>query len=146
MFDECSVRAPPPSEVAGRLVIGVGHQAKRIRIDLEGDLHLLVHLMIAGRLHWKSAGAPLKGRNQLAALDFDHGTLVLTEAGTKRRAAIHLVEGTAGCAALDRGGLDPLTVSEAAFRERLTSENHTLKRAHWRQNARFHGQPLRPRS
>lgn len=120
---------PAPAEAAGRRVVGVGHQAKRIRIDLEGDIHVLVHLMIAGRLHWKGSGAPLKGRNQLAALDFDHGTVVLTEAGTKRRAAIHLVEGQAGCAALDRGGLDPLAVTEAAFRERLMSENHTLKRA-----------------
>ena len=120
---------PPPAAAAGRRVVGVGHQAKRLRIDLEGDLHVLVHLMIAGRLHWKGAGVPLKGRNQLAALDFAHGTLVLTEAGTKRRAAIHLVEGEAGCVALDRGGLDPLAASEADFRERLTSGNHTLKRA-----------------
>lgn len=124
-----STNPPPAAAAAGRRVVGVGHQAKRLRIDLEGDLHVLVHLMIAGRLHWKGAGVPLKGRNQLAALDFAHGTLVLTEAGTKRRAAIHLVEGEAGCVALDRGGLDPLAASEADFRERLTSGNHTLKRA-----------------
>lgn len=119
---------PRPEEVAGLAVLAAGHHAKRIRLDLERDLHVLIHLMIAGRLHWKDAGAPLKGRNQLAALDFDGGTLVLTEAGTKRRAAIHLARGEEGCSALDRGGLDPLTMSEAAFRERLSSENHTLKR------------------
>lgn len=121
--------APGPEEAAGREVLAVGHQAKRIRIGLQGDLHVFIHLMIAGRLHWKDAGAPLKGRNQLAALDFDSGTLVLTEAGTKRRAAIHLAQGEAGRAALDRGGLDPLTISDAGFRERLSRENHTLKRA-----------------
>jgi formamidopyrimidine-DNA glycosylase len=121
--------APPPADAAGLEVIGVKHQAKRIVISLEREFHILIHLMIAGRLHWKDAGAPLKGRNQLAALDFDSGTLVLTEAGTKRRAAIHLVRGDRGCAELDRGGLDPLEISEALFRQRLRSENHTLKRA-----------------
>jgi formamidopyrimidine-DNA glycosylase len=121
--------APPPADVAGLKVIGVGHQAKRIVIALEREFRILIHLMIAGRLHWKDPGTPLKGRNQLAALDFDTGTLVLTEAGTKRRAAIHLVQGEEGCAQLDRGGLDPLAISEAVFGERLRSENHTLKRA-----------------
>jgi formamidopyrimidine-DNA glycosylase len=120
---------PPAAEVAGLEVIGVGHQAKRIVIALEREFRILIHLMIAGRLHWKDPGTPLKGRNQLAALDFDTGTLVLTEAGTKRRAAIHLVRGEEGLAQLDRGGLDPLALSEVVFRERLSSENHTLKRA-----------------
>lgn len=120
---------PRPEEVAGLEVQTVGHQAKRIHIGLERDAHVFIHLMIAGRLHWKGAGAPLKGRNQLAALDFDDGTLVLTEAGTKRRAAIYLFRGDAGAAALDRGGLDPFAITEAAYRERLSSENHTLKRA-----------------
>jgi len=120
---------PTPADVAGLKVIGVGHQAKRIVITLEREFRILIHLMIAGRLHWRDRGTPLKGRNQLAALDFDTGTLVLIEAGTKRRAAIHLVKGEEGCAELDRGGLDPLAISEAEFRERLRSENHTLKRA-----------------
>lgn len=121
--------APRPADIAGRRVLDVAHQAKRLRIELERELYVLVHLMIAGRLHWKDAGTPLKGRNQLAALDFDNGTLVLTEAGTKRRAAIHLARGKAACADLDRGGLDPRAASAAAFRERLSGENHTLKRA-----------------
>lgn len=120
---------PRPADIAGLQVRCVGHQAKRIVIGLEREIHILIHLMIAGRLHWKDGGTPLKGRNQLAALDFDTGTLVLTEAGTKRRAAIHLVQGDEGCAAFDRGGLDPLEISEAVFRERLAGENHTLKRA-----------------
>ncbi len=121
--------APAPAEAAGARVRDVGHEAKRIRISLAGDIHVLIHLMIAGRLHWKGRNAALRGKNQLAALDFDNGTLVLTEAGTKRRAAIHLVRGEAGLRALDRGGADPLAVSGAELRARLTSENHTLKRA-----------------
>lgn len=121
--------APRPEDVAGLDVVRVTHQAKRIVISLEQGFHILIHLMIAGRLRWKNAGAPLKGRNQLAALDFDTGTLVLTEAGTKRRAAIHLVEGDEACSELDRGGLDPLAITEPEFRQRLASENHTLKRA-----------------
>jgi formamidopyrimidine-DNA glycosylase len=120
---------PRPTDVAGLTVTAVEHRAKRIVIALEQEFRILIHLMIAGRLHWKDPGTPLRGRNQLAALDFDTGALVLTEAGTKRRAAIHLVEDDEGCAHLDRGGLDPLAISEAAFRERLSSENHTLKRA-----------------
>jgi formamidopyrimidine-DNA glycosylase len=121
--------APRPAEVAGLQVMGVDHQAKRIVIRLEQEFCILIHLMIAGRLHWKEPGAPLKGRNQLAAFDFDSGTLVLTEAGTKRRAAIYLARGEEACARADRGGLDPLKISEHAFRQRLSSENHTLKRA-----------------
>ncbi|HLU05709.1 MAG TPA: DNA-formamidopyrimidine glycosylase family protein [Woeseiaceae bacterium] len=121
--------SPMPSEVAGLAVTAVGHQAKRIVITLEQDVHIFIHLMIAGRLHWKDRGAPLKSRNQLAALDFDNGTLVLTEAGTKRRASIHLTRGAAAATEFDRGGLDPLAITERQFRERLARENHTLKRA-----------------
>lgn len=121
--------APRPAELAGLSVVGVGHQAKRIVVRLEREFCILMHLMIAGRLHWKERGASLKGRNQLAAFDFDTGTLVLTEAGTRRRAAIHLVHGEEACARSDRGGLDPLVISEEAFRARLSGENHTLKRA-----------------
>jgi formamidopyrimidine-DNA glycosylase len=120
---------PRPAEVAGLKVLSVEHQAKRIVIGLERGIHVLIHLMIAGRLHWREPGVSLKGRNQLAALDFDAGTLVLTEAGMKRRAAIHLVRGEEALGQFDRGGLDPLGISEAAFRGRLSSENHTLKRA-----------------
>ncbi|HEX5764088.1 MAG TPA: DNA-formamidopyrimidine glycosylase family protein [Woeseiaceae bacterium] len=121
--------SPMPSEVPGLTVTSVDHQAKRIVISLEQDVRIFIHLMIAGRLHWKDRGAPLKGRNQLAALDFDSGSLVLTEAGTKRRASIHLARGAMASAEFDRGGLDPLLITEAQFRERLSKENHTLKRA-----------------
>jgi len=118
---------PAPADVEGARVRAVGHRAKRIHLALDGDLHVLVHLMIAGRLHWKPPRAALKGRNQLAAFDFENGSLVLTEAGSKRRAAIHLARGAAGLAAFDRGGLDPLAASTDEFRARLSSENHTLK-------------------
>jgi formamidopyrimidine-DNA glycosylase len=120
--------APPLAAVAGRAVRRVERQGKRIVLALDGDLHLALHLMIAGRLHWKAAGARLPGRAGLAALDFDAGTLTLTEAGTKRRAALHLVTG-AGLAALDRGGLEPLEAGLPAFAAALRRERHTLKRA-----------------
>jgi formamidopyrimidine-DNA glycosylase len=120
---------PQPADVGELTVVGVGHQAKRIVIALERDLSIFIHLMIAGRLHWKDRGTPLKGRNQLAALDFDSGTLLLTEAGSKRRASIHLVQGRQAHAEFDHGGLDPLSTTLAQFRERLSRENHTLKRA-----------------
>jgi formamidopyrimidine-DNA glycosylase len=121
--------SPRPAEIGGLAVVGVGHEAKRIVIALEQDVSIFIHLMIAGRLHWKEKGAVLKGRNQLAALDFDSGTLTLTEAGTRRRASIHLARGNEGASEFGRGGLDPLTTTEAEFRERLSKENHTLKRA-----------------
>jgi formamidopyrimidine-DNA glycosylase len=121
--------SPRPTEIGGMRVVGVGHQAKRIVIELDRDVRIFIHLMIAGRLHWKERGAPLKGRNQLAALDFDSGALVLTEAGTRRRASIHLVCGENAALEFDRGGLDPLAMTEAGFRARLSRENHTLKRA-----------------
>jgi len=120
---------PRPADIGGLAVVGVGHQAKRIVIALQQDISIFIHLMIAGRLHWRERGAVLRGRNHLAALDFDNGTLVLTEAGTKRRASIHLAQGEKAAAGFDQGGLDPLVISEAAFRQRLSRENHTLKRA-----------------
>jgi formamidopyrimidine-DNA glycosylase len=120
---------PPLGEAAGKRVEGVRRVGKRIVLALEDDLFLALHLMIAGRLHWREAGAKLPGRVGLAALDFEDGTLVLTEAGTKRRAAVHLVRGAAALAALDRGGIEPLDADLAAFRAALTRENHTLKRA-----------------
>ena len=126
----------PLSEAFGRTVSGVRRLGKRIVMALAGgpaapddDLFLALHLMIAGRLHWKPAGAKLPGRMGLAAFDFPPGTLLLTEAGTKRRAALHLVRGAAALAALDRGGLEVLSADLAAFRAALGRENHTLKRA-----------------
>jgi formamidopyrimidine-DNA glycosylase len=102
---------------------------KRLVLSLEGDLHLAFHLMIAGRLHWKPPGAPLPGRFGLLALDFPPGTLTLTEAGSTRRASLHLVAGEAALRALDRGGLEPLEADLPAFAAALRRENHTLKRA-----------------
>jgi len=120
---------PPLAEAAGKHVAGVRRVGKRVVLALEGELFLAVHLMIAGRFHWREPDAKLPGRVGLAALDFPEGTLVLTEAGTKRRAAIHLVRGAAALAALDRGGLEPLDADLGAFRAALTRERHTLKRA-----------------
>jgi formamidopyrimidine-DNA glycosylase len=119
---------PPPAEVAGRTVTGLRRLGKRIVIALEGELFVLVHLMIAGRLHWKDAGAKLPGKIGLAALDFSTGTVTLTEAGSKRRAAIHLVRGEAALAAHDPGGLELWQADAAAFRDAITRESHTLKR------------------
>ncbi|HEY6100095.1 MAG TPA: DNA-formamidopyrimidine glycosylase family protein [Anaeromyxobacter sp.] len=119
----------PLSEVEGRRVASVRRMGKRIVLGLEGDLFLALHLMIAGRLHWKPKDAKLPGRMGLAGFDFPGGTLLLTEAGTKRRAALHLVRGAVALAALDRGGLEPLSADLEAFRRALLRENHTLKRA-----------------
>ena len=120
---------PPLTAFAGRRVASVSRLGKRVVLEFEGDLFLSVHLMIAGRLHWKPVGAKLPGKVGLAAFDFPDGTLTLTEAGTKRRAALHAFSGRAGLAALDRGGIEPLEASREAFREAVTRENHTLKRA-----------------
>jgi formamidopyrimidine-DNA glycosylase len=120
---------PPLSAVEGRTVAGLSRLGKRIVIELDGELFLVLHLMIAGRLHWKDAGAALPKRRGLAAFDFSTGTLQLTEAGTKHRASLHLVHGGPALAALDHGGLDVLTADLSAFRAALTRENHTLKRA-----------------
>src|SRR3989454_12299836 len=120
---------PPLAAAAGRAVSGLRRLGKRIVIGLDGDLFLLLHLMIAGRLHWRPAGARPPGKIGLAALDFSTGTLVLTEAGTKRRAAIHLERGEEGVRAHDPGGLEVLGADLAAFRAALVAENHTLKRA-----------------
>jgi formamidopyrimidine-DNA glycosylase len=119
---------PSPAEVAGRAVTGLRRLGKRIVIGLEGDHSVLIHLMIAGRLHWKAAGARPPGKIGLAALDFSTGTLILTEAGSKRRATIHLVRGEAALAAHDPGGLELFAADLAAFRAALTRESHTLKR------------------
>jgi len=120
---------PPLAAATGKKVLAVRRLGKRIVLALEEELALVLHLMIAGRLHWKEPGAKLPGRVGLAAFDFPAGTLVLTEAGSKRRAALHLVRGEAALAALGRGGLEPLGASREAFAAALRAENHTLKRA-----------------
>jgi formamidopyrimidine-DNA glycosylase len=102
---------------------------KRIAIGVEGDLWLVLHLMIAGRLHWRAANAKLTGRNSLAAFDFPSGSLVLTEAGAKRRASLHVLEGEEGLHSIDPGGIEVFASDLEAFRHALTLENRTLKRA-----------------
>jgi formamidopyrimidine-DNA glycosylase len=125
------VRTPEPSVVAveGRRVTGLRRMGKRIVLALEHDLFIVLHLMIAGRLRWKHRGAPIPGKVGLAAFDFPDGTIILTEAGSKRQASLHLVSGEAQLAALDPGGLEVLESDLQAFAERLTRENHTIKRA-----------------
>jgi formamidopyrimidine-DNA glycosylase len=119
----------PMVEVQGRSVTGVHRLGKRIVLELEGELFLVIHLMIAGRLRWRAPGKNLRGKMVLAAFTFPDGTLYLTEAGSKRRASIHAVRGTAALAAFERGGLEVLSASLAEFSQRLRSENHTLKRS-----------------
>src|SRR5256886_1404782 len=120
---------PPLGDVVGRTVTGVRRPGKRIVLALDAERFVVVHLMIAGRLHWKPVGARPPGRIGVAAFDFTTGTLVMTEAGTKKRAAIHLVRGEGALAEHDPGGLEPLTASLEEFRAALTTESHTLKRA-----------------
>ncbi|HEU5357747.1 MAG TPA: DNA-formamidopyrimidine glycosylase family protein [Gemmatimonadales bacterium] len=121
--------SPPIADAEGRTVRAVTRLGKRVVLELEGELFLVLHLMIAGRLHWKAAGAKPAGKTGLAAFDFPAGTLTLTEAGTKRRASLHLVRGREELRQFDRGGLEPLATSVADLLARLRSENHTLKRA-----------------
>ncbi len=121
--------APPLSEVEGRRVVGLRRIGKRIVFELEGDLFLVLHLMVAGRLHWRKPGAKVGGRGALCALDFAEGSLVLSEASTKKRASLYLVAGRDGLAEFDRGGLEVLEADRARFRDALVRENHTLKRA-----------------
>jgi formamidopyrimidine-DNA glycosylase len=120
---------PPLTLASGRRVRELRRIGKRIAIGLDGDLWLVLHLMIAGRLHWRPPGAKLAGRNALAAFDFENGSLVLTEAGTKRRASLHVTEGEAGLEALDPGGIDIRSSSLDTFKAALVDENRTLKRA-----------------
>jgi len=120
---------PALAEFTGRRVVGVERLGKRIVLAFEGELYLVLHLMIAGRLHWHPPGKKLAGKLALAAFDFDEGALVLTEAGTKKRASLHAVRGRAGLAEHDRGGLEVLACDLAAFRATLARENRTLKRA-----------------
>ena len=120
---------PPLADAQGREVEDLRRVGKRIAVGVEGDLWLVLHLMIAGRLHWKRPGAALPGKRALAAFDFAEGTLLLTEAGTKRRASLHMALGEEGLRRLDPGGIDVLAVPLDAFAAALTVENHTLKRA-----------------
>jgi formamidopyrimidine-DNA glycosylase len=120
---------PPLAAAGGRRVVGLRRVGKRIVLALDGDLFLVLHLMVAGRLRWRPPGAAIPGRNGLAAFDFPAGTLLLTEASSRRRAALQLVRGEAALAALDPGGLEVLTADLAAFQGALGRENHTLKRA-----------------
>jgi formamidopyrimidine-DNA glycosylase len=121
--------APSPRELEGARVTGVRRLGKRVVLELEGERFIVIHLMVAGRLHWKEPGAKLSGKHNLAAFDFDGGSLTLTEAGTKRRASIHVVAGEADLEALHAGGMEVLGAGADAFHEALVRENHTLKRA-----------------
>ena len=121
--------APPPAELHGRRVESLHRLGKRIVLGFEGDRLVVIHLMIAGRLRWAPVAGTKRPPKGLAAFAFPTGTLVLTEAGSKRRASIHLVEGRAGLAGFDRGGLEVMDASLEEFAERLRLENHTVKRA-----------------
>jgi formamidopyrimidine-DNA glycosylase len=120
---------PPVSAIEGKTVRGLRRMGKRIVFELDGELFLVLHLMIAGRLQWKPGKAKLARRTSLAAFDFPDASLVVTEAGSKKRASMHIARGEAGLAAFDRGGIEPLDSDLLAFREALTRENHTIKRA-----------------
>jgi formamidopyrimidine-DNA glycosylase len=120
---------PPIASAEGKRVVALGRLGKRIVLSLEGDLHLVIHLMVAGRLRWLEGKTQAPGRITLALLEFESGTLALTEAGTKRRASLHLVDGEAALRAMDPGGLEIENLSLEAFSAQLKKENHTLKRA-----------------
>ncbi len=120
---------PPLASVEGRVVRSLRRIGKRIAIGVDGDLWLVLHLMIAGRLHWRPPQAKLAGRQSLAAFDFSAGTLVLTEAGSKRRASLHVLRGEEGLRSVDPGGVEVFSTNLDGFREALTAENRTLKRA-----------------
>lgn len=120
---------PPVTSVEGSIVREVRRIGKRIAIGVESDLWLVVHLMLAGRLHWRPPQAKLAGRNNLAAFDFPKGSLVLTEAGTKHRASLHILSGEEGLHSMDPGGIDIFSSDLRSFRAKLTLENRTLKRA-----------------
>src|SRR6266508_1205995 len=120
---------PPITAIEGKRIVGLRRLGKRIVFDFEGDLHLVLHLMIAGRLHWRPSVASLASRTSIAAFEFPDGTLLLTEAGSKKRAALHLVRGEEAVAEHARGGLEVLESDLESFRAALTRENHTVKRA-----------------
>ena len=120
---------PPLASVEGRVVREIRRVGKRIAVGVEGDIWLVLHLMIAGRLHWRAAGVKLAGRNALAAFDFASGSLVLTEAGSKRRASLHVLAGEEGLRSVDPGGVEVFSTDLGGFRAALAAENRTLKRA-----------------
>jgi formamidopyrimidine-DNA glycosylase len=120
---------PPAAEVEGRTVRELRRIGKRIAIGVDGDLWLVLHLMIAGRLHWRQRGAKLAGRQSLAAFDFPNGSLVLTEAGTKHRASLYVLRGEEKLQSVDPGGIDIFASDLSSFRDALSAENRTLKRA-----------------
>src|SRR5271168_66026 len=120
---------PPITDLQGRSVREIRRIGKRVAIGLDNELWAVINLMIAGRLHWRPAAAKISGRNQLAAFDFHNGSLVLTEAGTKRRASLHVVSGELGLRAMDPGGIEIFSSSAGEFRAALSAENRTLKRA-----------------
>ena len=120
---------PPPAAIVGRRIVDLHRLGKRIAFEAEGELYLVFHLMIAGRFRWKPPAAKIQGKVGLLALDFEAGTLVLTEAGTKRQASLYVVQGDAALAQHDPGGLEVLDASLAEFAAALASQNHTLKRA-----------------
>jgi formamidopyrimidine-DNA glycosylase len=120
---------PPTSDLEGRTVRQLRHIGKRIAISVDGDLWLVLHLMIAGRLHWRKPEVKLGGRQNLAAFDFLEGSLLLTEAGSTRRASLHVFQGQEALASIDPGGIDVFASDVDAFREALSAENRTLKRA-----------------
>jgi len=120
---------PPIARVEGRTVLNLRRLGKRIVIELEGELYLVLHLMIAGRLRWIEGNSKTPARITLALFEFDNGVLAFTEAGTKRRASLHVVEGKAALDAMNPGGIEVMEVDLRTFRERLIGENHTLKRA-----------------
>jgi formamidopyrimidine-DNA glycosylase len=120
---------PSVADVEGKVVREIRRVGKRIAIGMENDLWLVLHLMIAGRLHWRAAAAKLGGRQNLAAFDFANGSLILTEAGSKRRASLHIVSGEEGLRSMDAGGIDVFASDLKSFRAALAMENRTLKRA-----------------
>lgn len=120
---------PPLSALEGKIVRGLRRLGKRMVMDFDDDLHAVIHLMIAGRFQWKDRGAPIPKKLGHAAFDFPHGTLLLTEAGTKKRASLHLVRGEDAVQAQSRGGVEPLEISRTEFAQALRRENRTLKRA-----------------
>jgi formamidopyrimidine-DNA glycosylase len=120
---------PPLADLIGKRVVAVERLGKRLVLEMDDELFVVIHLMIAGRLHWRARGAKSGGRSDIAAFEFPTGVLSLTEAGTKRRASLHLVRGRRGLAEFTRGGLEPLDGSLEDFGTRLRSENHTVKRS-----------------
>jgi formamidopyrimidine-DNA glycosylase len=120
---------PPIADLQGQVVRELRRIGKRVVIGMSNDLWVVIHLMIAGRLHWRAPGVKLSGRNNLAAFDFAEGSLLLTEAGTKRRASLHVLRGEPALRAMDPGGIDIVSSTFDEFRAALTAENRTLKRA-----------------